>query len=408
MIRLGVVGFGGFGWSLLKNLDEASAALDCRVVAASDLRLASLSGKAETLRQRNVQLFDDAQKMFDALRGRLDAVYIASSIPTHTELAVAAAEAGYHIHLEKPPAATIQEVDRIADAVDRAGVICLVGFQAVHGNDCRFLKERIVAGRLGHIQWLTCRAGWPRPASYYARNEWAGRLRAGDRWVLDGPATNALSHQVNNLLHLADERAGGYAAPTTVRAELYAARNESHDLAAMEIQTDRGVPIHCMLTHCPESFYGPIITVQGTAGRAEWTIYGEAQITYADGTTEHCADGRDDTDEMIVNFISAVRSGDGASMRCALADARKMVLALNVAHESSGRIHPVAPGDIRVEPEGEGDQRTEVRGLDDLVLRATEQRCLFSDLDERPDWIVATQAFDTAGYDHFPQRFSCD
>ena len=41
---------------------------------------------------------------------------------------------------------------------------------------------------------ITVRAQWPRGASYYARNNWAGRLRVGSAWVLDSPVNNAFAH----------------------------------------------------------------------------------------------------------------------------------------------------------------------------------------------------------------------
>ena len=48
----------------------------------------------------------------------LDAVVIATPPPTHAPMAIAAAERGVHILMEKPMAPTIAECDRIIDVAD--------------------------------------------------------------------------------------------------------------------------------------------------------------------------------------------------------------------------------------------------------------------------------------------------
>ena len=103
----------------------------CRLTAAADARLADLPEQAARLKGRGAALYDDALEMFRRQAGRCEAVYIASSIPSHTELTLAAAECGYHVHLEKPPAATVQEVRRMLNALAEADRVCLVGFQAL-------------------------------------------------------------------------------------------------------------------------------------------------------------------------------------------------------------------------------------------------------------------------------------
>jgi len=186
MVHVAIVGIGGYGWELIGKLREAAAEGRCQLVAAADNNLGELFHEADELRRLEVELYSDAVTMLEAYRKRCDAVYIASSIHTHAPLAIAAAEAGYHVHLEKPPAATVQEVDRMLAALEAHKRMCLVGFQAIHSDDIRFVKDRVVSGRLGEVKWLSCCAGWPRNRGYYLRNSWAGELRAGTHWVLDG------------------------------------------------------------------------------------------------------------------------------------------------------------------------------------------------------------------------------
>ncbi|GAA2907501.1 hypothetical protein GCM10011428_22000 [Streptomyces violaceus] len=62
---------------------------------------------------------------------------ICTPIPTHTDLALTAAERGVHLLLEKPPAPSYAEFRRMADGVAAAGVVCQIGFQSLARTPCR-------------------------------------------------------------------------------------------------------------------------------------------------------------------------------------------------------------------------------------------------------------------------------
>jgi predicted dehydrogenase len=314
---------------------------------------------------------------------------------------LAALKEGYHVHLEKPPAATVQEVDRMIAALRDSGRMCLVGFQAQHSADLRFVKERVVSGRLGDVLSASCHAGWPRGRSYYSRNEWAGKLRRGDAWVLDGPAINALAHQTMNLLYLVSRR-GGAAVPTAARGEMYAAGPvESHNIASFELRTDAGANCYVSLAHCTQGAWHPTIDVDCSLGRVSWQMSRGATITYKDGTSESCpADSGQIA--MVRNFVEALEADDPSRLRVDLPMARNMVLALDGAHESSRRVHRVPDQYVRTVDD---DPRAVVDGLDEMLKTAAERRCLLSDLSGAPPWTVRTDWFDLRDYSRFPVQF---
>jgi predicted dehydrogenase len=407
MIGVAVVGVGGYGAGLIEQLNRMGESCGCRLLAAADANLPAMPEQAEALRRRGVKLYDDAVAMFRQQAVPCQAVFIASSIPTHTELTVQAARCGLHVNLEKPPAATVQEVDEMLEELRRAGRFCQVGFQAFHGH-MRLLIDRLAEGKLGRVKTLSCVAGWPRNRQYYTRNNWAGRLRLGNRWVLDGPATNALAHQLAHMLGMAAGRAARLATPSSVRAELYAAGPEAiegHNLAAMEVRTVEGPVIRFYCSHATKDHFGPRIDVDAEGGQGVYSPRDGCTITYADGTSESRPAADNEQAEMIANFAEAVARNDPAGLRCPLAETRSYVLALDGAHESSGRIHRIAPEHWRLESPGTDDQRVVVDGLDDLLPAAARQAVLFSDLPAAPAWAVRTQPYDLAGYAGFPQRF---
>ena len=410
MVRLAVIGIGGYGWQLIEHLRAAGERRACELVAAADNRLGELPERAADLAAAGVGLFDDAGAMMREMAGTCDAVYIATGIASHAALTVAAFEAGFHVHLEKPPAATVQEVDAMCAVQERTGCMCLVGFHQIHDRTTQFLKQRVAAGGLGAVRTIACRASWPRSETYYARNAWAGRLKTADgAWVLDGPATNALAHQINNMLYVASPDAGRCAVPTAVRAELYAAGAvQSHDTAAIEIHCAAKTTAYWIGSHCAGEEYGPVIDIDAERARVSWRPERTVEISYADGSTETC-DGGGSRDSMVDNFLDAIEAGDASILRCPLDLTRAFTLALDGAHESSGRIHRIeGPAVSRAAetPQG-GEARTVVDGLDDLIVRAARTPCLFSDLDDAPPWAVRTRKVDLDGYCSFPQRFSC-
>lgn len=121
----------------------------------------------------------------------IDAVDICTSPDSHADLTVTAAGYGKAIHLEKPVALHVDDVDRMLAAVESAGVSFLVGqttrFQPVHME----MSAAIEAGQIGKPRMLH--------ASFYAGHLWPGGWRA---WQLD--AARCGGHLVHNGIHMID------------------------------------------------------------------------------------------------------------------------------------------------------------------------------------------------------------
>jgi predicted dehydrogenase len=79
----------------------------------------------------------------------LEAVHVATPVATHAEIAIAAAERGLHVLCEKPLATDLAQARAVADAVQRAGVVCVVNYgRRLQDTRARLLERvREVAGR---------------------------------------------------------------------------------------------------------------------------------------------------------------------------------------------------------------------------------------------------------------------
>ncbi len=87
----------------------------------------------------------------------IDAVYIASPVALHARQAMAAANSGKHILIEKPLAMTAEEGQKVVDYCQEKGVKIAVGLMMRFGSYVQAMKQAIAAGKIG------------RPVSGYAQ-----------------------------------------------------------------------------------------------------------------------------------------------------------------------------------------------------------------------------------------------
>ena len=120
---------------------------------------------------------------------------------------------------------------------------------------------------------------WPRPRSYYSRNDWAGRLGVDHKWVLDSPLSNAMSHYLQLAMYLLGPDEGATAEAAEVHAELYRANPiENFDTCSVRISTEQGIDLLVLLTHASSDVVDPTIEILGAKGSA--SIYPEQHIEW--------------------------------------------------------------------------------------------------------------------------------
>ncbi|MGO9820959.1 MAG: Gfo/Idh/MocA family protein [Solirubrobacteraceae bacterium] len=180
-VRIGVVGLGYWGPNLARNF----AAIDgCELVYCCD--------QSEAARQRVAQMFPSANVTadFNELLGdpALDAIALATPVPTHARLAVMVLEAGKHCFVEKPLAQSVADADAAVAASEAAGRLLMVGHLLEYHPGVAKLKQLTGSGELGEIYYI------------YGNRLNLGKLRADENalWSLG-------AHDVSVVLHLADE-----------------------------------------------------------------------------------------------------------------------------------------------------------------------------------------------------------
>lgn len=128
------------------------AAKLAQAAARTEFELARCWSRDEARRAGFAQRFGcEAAPSFEAALEGVDGVLLATPNHTHEQQALAAAERGLHVFVEKPIADTVAAGERMRDACARAGVTLLVGHELRRLGAVRKAKRLVDAGALGTV-----------------------------------------------------------------------------------------------------------------------------------------------------------------------------------------------------------------------------------------------------------------
>jgi predicted dehydrogenase len=167
---------------------------DARIVALVDSELPRAHKLAEELGLGKENTYPEPPPML--ARRDVDIVIVATPSGVHMPPAVACAEAGKHVVVEKPLEITVERCDRIIEACDRNKVKLCTIFPSRFADSNRTLKEAVDAGRFGRLTLGETTCKWWRTQAYYDQGGWRGT------WALDGGGAlmNQAIHNVDLLL----------------------------------------------------------------------------------------------------------------------------------------------------------------------------------------------------------------
>lgn len=179
-VTVGVVGLGYWGPNLARNFDRLP-----------DTELRWVCDASEEARGRFAAQFPDARVTGDLdellADDGLDAVAIATPVPTHADMARRVLEAGKHCFVEKPLAQSVADAESVVEAARTSGRVLMVGHLLEYHPGLQKLGEIARSPEFGDIRYI------------YGNRLNLGKLR---------PDENALwslgAHDVSVLLALAD------------------------------------------------------------------------------------------------------------------------------------------------------------------------------------------------------------
>ncbi len=346
-IRIGIIGMGGFaGWhhNVVARLEERGLA---KLICTCDPNPAAFATEQQSWKfaARGVGVFPDYKSMLAACHRELDLLVVPTPINLHAEMHRAGVELGIPVYLEKPPTLDHVELEEMITRDRQARHSSLVGFNFIIEKPRLALKTRILAGEFGAVRGTNLMALWPRPADYFRRNNWAGRLMMDGRVVLDSCMGNALAHFVHNMVFwVGGPELLSWAQLASVQAELYRAHAiEGADTFFVEALTSTGVKMRFALTHACAGSTLHCETVLCENAEIRYIVGQYAEVRWRDGRIERIEIGN--FDGLHDNHIEYHRYLRDELPRPAttLVDSRPFVALNNLAHVSSGRITPFPP-----------------------------------------------------------------
>ncbi len=179
-LRFGIIGCGGKGES---GMSEAAKHGD--IVAICDVDATARAKGMMT--HPKASSFDDYRFMFEAMRGKLDAVVI--SIPDHHHgiASALAMRQGIHTYCEKPLCRTIWEARQLAKIAREKKVMTQMGNNSTESTPMRKMAALIKSGHFGAVKeihlWTNRASGmWPQGVDRPAPSEVPKELD-WDLWV---------------------------------------------------------------------------------------------------------------------------------------------------------------------------------------------------------------------------------
>jgi len=155
-MKVAVIGVGSMGRNHARVYSELPEA---NLVAVTD---ADVTLAETTAQKHGARAYTDYRLMLE--KEKPDAVSIAVPTAMHEEVGMAALEAGAHVLMEKPIAATVEEGQRLIAKATSLGRQLMIGHIVRFNPAIQALKQKLDDGEIGRIFQVFCRRAGPFPA----------------------------------------------------------------------------------------------------------------------------------------------------------------------------------------------------------------------------------------------------
>lgn len=183
-LRCAIVGTGAIAHSHARSIQAHPRA---QLVAVTDHHRAGAERFAAKWGDPTV--YDTLDELLQAERP--DVVHICTPPGPHRDQTVAAFAAGAHVVVEKPPAASLDELDDMRNAAAAADRQLAVVFQQRTGTAAAHVRRLLRDGAFGRPLIAVCQTLWYRDEAYFAA-PWRGK------WETEGGGTT-LGHGIHQL-----------------------------------------------------------------------------------------------------------------------------------------------------------------------------------------------------------------
>lgn len=153
-LRAGIIGCGGIAES--KEMPAIKETGLVEMVAFCDIKAERAERAAQNFGTNDAKTYTDYRALLE--EKDLDIVYVCTPNRFHSEMTVAALNAGKHVMCEKPMAINTAEAQKMVEAAKANDKVLTIAYQNRFRPDALYLKEECQKGVLGEIYFAKARA----------------------------------------------------------------------------------------------------------------------------------------------------------------------------------------------------------------------------------------------------------
>jgi predicted dehydrogenase len=187
----------------------------------------------------------------------IGAVFVLTDLDTHLQYTKLALEAGKHVLVEKPLAATVADIEQMKATSERLGLVCVPGHNMIHEASLARAKMLVENGDLGGI--VSC---------YVMYNIHHSEERAS---TLPGMVRHILTHNIYTMMYLV----GRPTRVTAFKAMRHYEKLDKEDLAMALLELECGGIAHLCASFAADDLSADpwtfLVKVIGTAGTTHYT-----------------------------------------------------------------------------------------------------------------------------------------
>jgi predicted dehydrogenase len=268
-LRFGVIGSGFMGRTWAGVISRHVSGADARLVAVGG------GGRADDLAADSGVPALSPESLL--ARADVDAVVVATPVPSHRPWVEAAARAGKHVIVEKPMTSTHADAEAMVAAADAAGVRLAVVSQHRFRASPRAAKRLIDEGRIGRIRMIRVTsptAGWDVPT---------------DSWQADRSQVSPFADWGAHAMDLVRWMTGSEGVHAFARFASYTGGPPADQSAMATYTLADGVLVQVWLTYeIPQPGLGSAmqLLITGSDGMIELDSYGAVRLGTPDGGWE--------------------------------------------------------------------------------------------------------------------------
>ncbi|MCL5064879.1 MAG: Gfo/Idh/MocA family oxidoreductase [Firmicutes bacterium] len=148
-LKIGFIGCGGIANQ--KHLPGMAQQSGVDLVAFCDLVVERAEEAARKYGTADAKVYTDYRELL--ADPSIYAVHVLTPNVSHSEITVAALDAGKHVLCEKPMAINSEEAERMLEARNRSGKLLTIGYQYRHFHDHAVAKKVVDEGWLGDVYY---------------------------------------------------------------------------------------------------------------------------------------------------------------------------------------------------------------------------------------------------------------